>query len=280
MREVDGHPVITNAKITELLVTEGVERTSTDEAIAGDIVAVAGHSGDHDRRHAGRHRARPRAAAHHRRRAGHLGDHRHQHLPAGRQGVRAQADRAHGEEPTGLRTCRQRVHQGRRHRPAGRVGGAGPRRAGPGGPGRADAPGRLRAHRRQAAGGHQDRRRQAARAVRGDDHRLPRRVRRRDHSADGRPQGPHGRDGQPRRGLGPDGLHRAEPRADRLPHRLPHPHPRHRHRQRRVRRLPAVGRRDPGPPHRVAGLRPDRLDHAVRDDPTVRSWAVLRRAGR
>jgi GTP-binding protein len=42
MREVDGHPVITNAKITELLVTEGVDRTSTDEAIAGDIVAVAG----------------------------------------------------------------------------------------------------------------------------------------------------------------------------------------------------------------------------------------------
>jgi GTP-binding protein len=42
MREVDGHPVITNAKITELLVTEGVERTATEEAIAGDIVAVAG----------------------------------------------------------------------------------------------------------------------------------------------------------------------------------------------------------------------------------------------
>src|ERR1700753_158423 len=44
MREVDGHPVITNAKITELLVTEGVERTPTDEAIAGDIVASARHS--------------------------------------------------------------------------------------------------------------------------------------------------------------------------------------------------------------------------------------------
>jgi GTP-binding protein len=42
MRDVDGHPVITNAKITELLVTEGVERTPTDEAVAGDIVAVAG----------------------------------------------------------------------------------------------------------------------------------------------------------------------------------------------------------------------------------------------
>ncbi len=42
MREVDGHPVVTNAKITELLVTVGVERTPTEEAIAGDIVAVAG----------------------------------------------------------------------------------------------------------------------------------------------------------------------------------------------------------------------------------------------
>jgi GTP-binding protein len=42
MREVDGAPVITNAKVTELLVTEGVERTATSEAVAGDIVAVAG----------------------------------------------------------------------------------------------------------------------------------------------------------------------------------------------------------------------------------------------
>ena len=42
MRQVDGAPVITNAKITELLATEGVERRPTEEAIAGDIVAVAG----------------------------------------------------------------------------------------------------------------------------------------------------------------------------------------------------------------------------------------------
>src|SRR5690349_11244422 len=42
MRQVEGAPVITGAKITELLATEGVERTATDEAIAGDIVAVAG----------------------------------------------------------------------------------------------------------------------------------------------------------------------------------------------------------------------------------------------
>ncbi|RIS92316.1 translational GTPase TypA, partial [Mycobacteroides abscessus] len=44
MREVDGHPVITNAKITELLATEGVDRSPTEEAVAGDIVAVAGMS--------------------------------------------------------------------------------------------------------------------------------------------------------------------------------------------------------------------------------------------
>ncbi len=42
MREVDGEPVTAGAKITELLVTEGVERTPTEEAAAGDIVAVAG----------------------------------------------------------------------------------------------------------------------------------------------------------------------------------------------------------------------------------------------
>ncbi|MCV7086674.1 translational GTPase TypA [Mycolicibacter hiberniae] len=42
MREVDGEEVTTTAKITELLVTVGVERTPTDEASAGDIVAIAG----------------------------------------------------------------------------------------------------------------------------------------------------------------------------------------------------------------------------------------------
>ena len=42
LRELDGLPVVTSAKITELLATEGVERHPTDEAEAGDIVAVAG----------------------------------------------------------------------------------------------------------------------------------------------------------------------------------------------------------------------------------------------
>lgn len=42
LREVNGEPMTTTVKITELLVTEGVERTPTQEAQAGDIVAVAG----------------------------------------------------------------------------------------------------------------------------------------------------------------------------------------------------------------------------------------------
>ena len=157
MREVDGHPVITNAKITELLATEGVERDPHRRGRRRRHRRRRGHPRDHDRRHPRRPRPRARAAAHHRRRARHLGDHRHQHLAAGRQGVRAQADRAHGQVPAGHRTRRQRVDQGRRHRPPRRLGGAGPWRAGAGHPRRADAPRRLRADRRQAAGGHPDR---------------------------------------------------------------------------------------------------------------------------
>jgi GTP-binding protein len=42
LREVDAQPVTTSAKITELLATEGIERSPSDEAQAGDIVAVAG----------------------------------------------------------------------------------------------------------------------------------------------------------------------------------------------------------------------------------------------
>ncbi len=42
LREIDGEPVVATAKITELLATEGVERSPTEEAQAGDIVAVAG----------------------------------------------------------------------------------------------------------------------------------------------------------------------------------------------------------------------------------------------
>jgi GTP-binding protein len=42
LREINGEPVVATVKITELLATEGVVRSPTDEAVAGDIVAVAG----------------------------------------------------------------------------------------------------------------------------------------------------------------------------------------------------------------------------------------------
>ncbi|MGC2654162.1 MAG: translational GTPase TypA [Mycobacterium sp.] len=42
LRQIDGEPVVATVKITELLATEGVVRSPTDEAVAGDIVAVAG----------------------------------------------------------------------------------------------------------------------------------------------------------------------------------------------------------------------------------------------
>ncbi len=42
LRQIDGQPVVAAAKVTELLATEGVERSPTEEAVAGDIVAVAG----------------------------------------------------------------------------------------------------------------------------------------------------------------------------------------------------------------------------------------------
>ncbi|SRX94065.1 putative GTP-binding translation elongation factor TypA (tyrosine phosphorylated protein A) (GTP-binding protein) [Mycobacterium tuberculosis H37Rv] [Mycobacterium shimoidei] len=42
LREIDGQPVVATVKITELLATEGVERSPTEQAVAGDIVAVAG----------------------------------------------------------------------------------------------------------------------------------------------------------------------------------------------------------------------------------------------
>ncbi|KAA8969228.1 translational GTPase TypA [Mycobacterium sp.] len=42
LREVDGQETVVTARITELLATEGVGRSPTEEAVAGDIVVVAG----------------------------------------------------------------------------------------------------------------------------------------------------------------------------------------------------------------------------------------------
>ena len=54
------------------------------------------------------------------------------------------------------------------------------------------------------------------------------------------------------------------PRADRVPDPVPHRHPGDRHRAPRVRGLRAVGRADAGAPHRVAGRRPVRHGHHLR----------------
>ena len=54
-------------------------------------------------------------------------------------------------------------------------------------------------------------------------------------------QGPDGAADQPRQRLGADGVLRACARPDRLPHRVPHRDPGHRHRPSRVRGLRAVG---------------------------------------
>ena len=150
-------PVITNAKITELLATEGVERSATDEAIAGDIVAVAGLPeimiGDTlaDPEHA---HALPRITV----------DEPAISVTIGTN-TSPLAGKVSGHKLT-ARMVRSRLDtelvgnvsiRVRRHRPARRLGGAGPRRARAGRAGRADAPGGLRAHGRQAAGGDQDR---------------------------------------------------------------------------------------------------------------------------
>ena len=257
MREVDGHPVITNAKITELLVTEGVERTATDEAIAGDIVAVAGIPeimigdtlADPDHAH-----ALPRITV----------DEPAISVTIGTN-TSPLAGKVSGHKLT-ARMVKSRLD-------SELVGNVSIKVVDIDRPDAWEVQGRgelalavlVEQMRREGFELTVGKPQVVTRTIDGKlhepfeahDHRLPRRVRRRDHPADGRPQGPHGGDDQPRGGLGADGLHRAQPRADRLPHRLPDADPRHRHRQRGVRRLPAVGGGDPRPPHRLAGVRPD-----------------------
>ena len=156
---------IERVKITELLMTEALERVPAESAGPGDIIAIAGIPeitigetlADPDDP-----RPLPR---HHGRRAVDLDDDRHQHLAAGRR-VRHEAHRPAGQEPPRAGARRQRVDPRAAHRAPRHLGGAGPRRAAAGDPRRDHAPRGLRAHRRQAAGRHPHRRRQGARAGR------------------------------------------------------------------------------------------------------------------
>ncbi len=191
---------------------------------------------------------------------------------AGQSGKKLTA--RHGQEPAGEGAGRQRLDPGAADRAAGHLGGAGPRRAAAGDPRRDDAPGGLRAHRRQAAGRHPGGRRQAARADGAADHRHAQRLPGRDHPAAGAAQGPPGADGRPRHRLDPDGVHRPGPRADRLPHRVPHRDPRHRPAAPRPRAVRAVARRHPHPADRA------RWSPTAAARPPASRWRTCRSAGR
>ena len=103
---------VKNVKVTELLVTEGLERKPGESAGPGDIVAVAGIP----EITIGETLADPEnpvaAAADPRRRAGDLDDDRHQHLAAGRPGQGRQGHRPPGQGPPRRRAGRQRVAAG------------------------------------------------------------------------------------------------------------------------------------------------------------------------
>ena len=91
-------------------------------------------------------------------------------------------------------------------------------------------------------------------------------------------RGPAGADGQPRHRLGADRVPGAGPRPDRLPDRVPDRDPRHRADAPRVRGLRAVGRRAADPADRLAGGRPDRGGHVVRDVQPAGARHAVRRS--
>ena len=268
---------IERAKVTELYVTEALDRVDAEEAGPGEIVAVAGIPevtigetlADPDD-------PRPLPVI----------DVDEPSLSmtigintsplAGQDGDALTATHGQGAARPGAR--RQRLAPRAPDRAAGRVGGAGPRRAAARGARRADAPRGLRAHRRQAAGRHARGRRQGARAGRAARDRRARGLRRRDHAAARAAQGPPGADGQPRHRLGADGVPRAGARPDRLPHRVPDRDARHRHPPPRLRRLRAVARRAAHAADRQPRRRPARPGDGVRAAQPAGARPALRRA--
>ena len=238
-------------KVTELYVTEALDRVEADEAGPGEIIAVAGLAGGHDRRDARRPRGPAPAAGDHRRRAVAVGDDRHQHLAA-RRPRRRQADRAPGQGPARRRRLigNVSIRVLETERPdTWEVQGRGElqlavlvelmRREGF----------ELTVGKPQVVTREIDGKR--PRAGRADDDRRARGLRRRRHPAAGAAQGPARADGQPRHRLGADGLPRARARPDRLPHRVPHRDARHRPPAPRLRPLGAVGGRDAHAPDRA-----------------------------
>ncbi len=280
MREVDGVPVVTNAKITELLATEGVDRTPTDEAVAGDIVAVAGFPeimiGDTlaDPEHA---HALPRITV---------------DEPAISVTIGTNTSPLAGKVPGHKLTARMV----RNRLETELVGNVSIRVVDIGRPDAWEVQGRgelalavlVEQMRREGFELTVGKPQVVTRTIDGKLHEpfeamtidcpeefvgaitqlMAARKGRMEEMANHAAGWVRMDFIVPSRGF------------DRLQDGFPHADPWHRHRERRLRRLPPVGRRHPGPPHRFAGVGPVRLDHAVRDDPARRPWPVLRRTRR
>ena len=254
---------IEQAKITELYVTDALDRVEADEAGPGEIVAIAGIAevtigetlADPDDP-----RPLPITRVDEPSLSMTIGD---QHLAARRAG-RRQGHGPPAEEPPRPGGRRQRLDPRGRHRASRDVGGAGPRRAAARGPRRDDAARGVRAHRRQAAGRDAHGRRQAAWS-------------RWSASRSTRPRTTSGsisqllalRKGRMEQmvnhgtGLDPHGVPGAGARADRVPHRVHDRDARDRPAAPRVRGLRALARRAPHAPERLARRRPPRRDDAT-----------------
>ena len=267
---------IERAKVTELYVTEALDRVEAEEAGPGEIIAVAGIPevtigetlADPDDP-----RPLPPITIDEPSLSMTIGI--NTSPLAGLVGDKVTVEPRRGA--ASRRADRQRLAPGAPDRVAGRLGGAGPRRAPARDPRRADAARGLRADRRQAAGGHARDRRRPARAVRARLDRRARGVPGRHHAALRAPQGPHGGARQPRLGLGADGRPRARARADRLPHRVPDRDARHRDPAPRLRSLRAVVRRASHATDRRARRRPPRQVDRLRDALAAGAGPALRR---
>ena len=264
--------------MSELYVNEGLERVAADEAGPGEIIALAGHPGDHDRRDDRRPRRPAPAAADRDRRAGARRDHRDQRLAAG--------------GPVGLA--------------AHRAPGAGPARAG------------ARGQRRDPRASTRDRRdtwevqgrgelqlavlvetmrREGFELTVGKPQVVTREVDGKLHEPIERlsidvpedflgvvtqmlalRKGRHGEHGQPRHRLGAARLPRAHARPDRLPHRVPHRDARLRDPPLGLRALRALAGRHPHAADRLARGGPPRADRDVRAAQAAGARAAVRRA--
>ena len=266
--------LIEQGRVTKVLAFRGLERVPLEEAVAGDIVAIAGlpdatvaHTicdPEVETPMAAQPIDPPTLAMTFRVNDSPL---------AGTEGSKVTSrmirDRLLREAEGNVAL---RVRRLRRERCDG---GRRPRRTAARHPDRDDAPRRLRAVRVAPEGSAAPQRGRRARgADRGDRDRRRRGPFRRRRAENVRAQGRTGRDEAVRRRPRPAGVLRPDPRADRLPERTAHRHARHRHHEPPVPRLRAPQGRHRGPPQRRADLqRPGRS----RSPTPCGSWKIAAR---